>query len=245
MVILENCANSALSAFEAQRGGAYRVELCENLHEGGTIPALAQIELTRELLTIKLHVLIRPRGGDFLYNRQEVDLMERSIRHCGQAGCNGVVVGMLNADGSVDVNRCVGLVTLAKEYGMSVTFHRAFDRCNDLERGLEQVISMGCDRLLTSGGYPTAIEGADTIKRLIEQAGDRIVIMPGAGITEYNIGSLVRKTGLKEFHGSFTSPVAGGMCFHSTTIDDSRAESGWLMTDAKRVRMAVEAANAP
>src|ERR1700754_1151564 len=163
MISLEVCANSLTSALAAQDGGAVRVELCENLNEGGTTPSHGQILMARKLLNIKLYPLIRPREGDFLYNDLEFEIMKADIKHCIDAGCDGVVIGILNTDGSIDKQRCTELLHIAKKRGLGVTFHRAFDMCADLNQGLEDIIEMGFDLILTSGGKSTAIEGANII----------------------------------------------------------------------------------
>lgn len=243
MVSLEVCAGSVQSAIEGQKGGAVRVELCDNLVEGGTTPALSQIEKSRELLHIQLNVIIRPRGGDFLYTDLEFDLMKSDIHHCGKAKCDGVVIGILNADGSIDMQRNSELVAIAKQYGMSVTFHRAFDRCNDLSKSLENVIELGCNRILTSGGEKTALQGKEVLKELIEKAGERIIIMPGGGINEENISELVKDTKLKEFHGSFRSKYTGGMEYKAPHFDDFNEEYSILQTDVSKVKKAIENAN--
>ncbi|MDR0823572.1 MAG: copper homeostasis protein CutC [Prevotella sp.] len=240
---VEVCANSAQSAINGQKGGAVRVELCDNLAEGGTTPALSQIELTRKNLSIQVNVIIRPRGGDFLYNDLEFEMMKKDIHHCGQAKCDGVVFGILNADGSIDKMRNKELVDIARQYKMSVTFHRAFDRCADLFKSLEDIIGLGCDRILTSGGMKTAPEGKEILKKLIEQAGDRIVIMPGGGITEDNIADLAKATGLKEFHGSFRSEYRGEMKYISDVFDNIDEEYAILLSDPEKVKKAIENAN--
>ncbi len=240
MIHLEVCSNSVRSALAAQEGGAFRVELCDNLPEGGTTPSLAQIRLARKLLHIRLNVIIRPRGGDFLYNEQEYEMITSEIRMCGETGCDGVVIGLLNPNGSIDTVRTAALADIAREYGMSVTFHRAFDRCNDLFKGLEDVISTGCDRILTSGGKDSALIGASTIRRLIERAGNRIVIMPGAGISENNIAGLVRETGLREFHGSFRSAFPSKMEYFNREMSDWKDDVQQLYTDPVKVARALE-----
>lgn len=240
---VEVCANSAQSAINGQKGGAVRVELCDNLEEGGTTPALSQIELTRENLSIQVNVIIRPRGGDFLYNDLEFEMMKRDIHHCGKSKCDGVVFGILNQDGSIDKKRNKELVDIAHQYGMSTTFHRAFDRCADLLKSLEDVIELGCDRILTSGGMKTAPEGKDILKKLIEQANNRIIIMPGGGITENNIADLAEKTGLKEFHGSFRSRYMGNMKYTSSVFDNINEEYSILLSDPEKVKAAIKNAN--
>ncbi|MFT3993666.1 MAG: copper homeostasis protein CutC [Dysgonomonas sp.] len=243
MITLEICSNSVQSSIEAQKGGATRVELCDNLADGGTTPALSQIELTRKLVDIQLNTIIRPRGGDFLYSDLEFDIMKLDIHHCGKVGCDGVVIGILNADGTVDKKRNEELIKIAHQYKMSVTFHRAFDRCRDLKKSLEDVIELGCDRILTSGGKKTALDGKEIIRELIEQAKDRIIIMPGSGITENNIIELVQATGLKEFHGSFRSKYDGQMQYRTEDIGSIDEEYSILLTDYKKVKLAVERAN--
>ncbi|MDH6310353.1 copper homeostasis protein [Dysgonomonas sp. PFB1-18] len=243
MITLEVCANSVQSAIEAQKGGAIRVELCDNMSEGGTTPALSQIEESKQLIDIQLNTMIRPRGGDFLYSDFEFKMMKQDIHHCGQAKCDGVVFGILNIDGSIDKNRNKELLDIAKKYDMSATFHRAFDRSANLHESLEDIINIGFDRILTSGGKKTAPEGADVLKKLIEQAGDRIIIMPGAGITENNIAGLVRNTGLKEFHGTFYSLYRGAMKYIAPEFDDIKEEYSIMQTDAVRVKQAIENAN--
>jgi len=202
-IMLEVCVESIDAALAAQQGGADRVELCQNLAEGGTTPSFGMIEAARRLLHIAVFVLIRPRPGDFLYNDTEFSLMQMDIHCCGKLGCNGVVIGMLNADGSIDAGRCAVLIAIARQYNMQVTFHRAFDRCCDRKECLESIIDLGCERVLTSGGQPSAPEGTAVLRQLVLQAGERIIVMPGAGITAENAAELIKNTGAKEIHGSF------------------------------------------
>ena len=206
---LEICANSVLSAVTAQEGGADRVELCQNLDVGGTTPSLGQVWLARAGLSIGVHVLIRPRGGDFLYSDLEFLEMKSDIMFCREAKCDGVVIGMLLADGRVDTVRMAELIELARP--MQVTFHRAFDRCRDPFEALEAIIDLGCDRLLTSGMKNTAAEGAETIAQLVKQANGRIEVMPGAGINEENILQIAASTGASSFHTSAKEEVGSAM----------------------------------
>src|SRR5690606_3361961 len=206
---LEICANSVLSAVIAQEGGADRVELCQNLDVGGTTPSLGQVWLARAGLSIGVHVLIRPRGGDFLYSDLEFLEMKSDIMFCREAKCDGVVIGMLLADGRVDTVRMAELIELARP--MQVTFHRAFDRCRDPFEALEAIIDLGCDRLLTSGMKNTAAEGAETIAQLVKQANGRIEVMPGAGINEENILQIAASTGASSFHTSAKEEVGSAM----------------------------------
>ncbi|HET9057476.1 MAG TPA: copper homeostasis protein CutC [Chitinophagaceae bacterium] len=184
----------------AQTVGAHRIELCDNAGEGGTTPSYGFIKAAREKLTIPLYPMIRPRGGDFLFSDDEFTIMCEDIRVCKSLQCDGVVIGLLNKDGTVDKNRCAKLVQSA--YPMGVTFHRAFDRTRDAFEALETLIEIGCERILTSGLKPTANEGAPMIKALIEKANERIIIMPGSGVRSSSIHQLALTTGAKEFHSS-------------------------------------------
>jgi len=197
---LEICANSVLSALTAQDNGADRVELCQNLEQGGTTPSLGQVWLARAGLSIGMHVLIRPRAGDFHYSELEFLEMKSDIMFCKEAKCDGVVIGILLADGQVDTARMAELIELARP--MQVTFHRAFDRCRDPFEALEAIIGLGCDRLLTSGMKATAEEGGETIAKLVEQANGRIEVMPGSGINEENILQIAALTKATSFHTS-------------------------------------------
>ena len=219
-VSIEVCVDSIGSSLVAQAGGACRVELCTNLAEGGTTPSLGLIGSVRNLLSIKLYVLIRPRGGDFLYNDLEFEIMKSDIHHCGKIGCDGVVIGMLNSDGTVDMPRCRELVEIAKQYAMGVTFHRAFDHCVDQFQSLEDVITLGCERILTSGGNQTAIESLPVLAQLVEQAGNRISIMPGSGVTPENIAEIIEKTGVVEVHGTFRSLCQSEMQYKNPAFVD-------------------------
>ncbi len=245
-VLLEVCANSVESAIAAQQGGAVRVELCENLYEGGTTPSHGDILLARKLLHIKLYVLIRPRGGDFLYTDVEYEIMTADVKHCIETGCDGIVIGMLNADGTIDKERCEKLVQMARRMGVGVTFHRAFDMCADLEQALEDIIDLGCERILTSGGKSTAIEGSRIIAELVEKAAGRIAIMPGSGVNENNVEDLVRFTGVREVHSSARSRKQSQMIFKNDHIimgDNYGDEYAFEQTDADRVRHILKNAN--
>ena len=213
---LEICADSVESSINTQTAGADRVELCANLYEGGTTPSFGTIASARENLSIQLHVLIRPRGGDFLYNDTEFDIMRRDIDLCGEAGVDGIVTGILRSDGSIDIERTQRLIELA--HPMSVTFHRAFDMCSDPVRGLEDIISTGASRVLTSGQKNKAPEGIELITRLVKLAGKRIVVMPGSGLNESNIAAIARKTGASEFHLSATNRTDSNMTFRREGI---------------------------
>jgi copper homeostasis protein len=200
MPLLEIVAYSYASALAAQQGGADRLELCENTAEGGTTPGLGTIEAVRELPAVKLHVMIRPRGGDFLYTDAEFKIMLRDIAVARQAGADGVVFGLLRPDATVDLERTRRLVTAAK--GMSVTFHRAFDWAASPEAALEAVIAAGCHRVLTSGQASDALTGAPALAKLVQQAGRRCVVLAGGGINPGNVAEVIRRSGVQEVHAS-------------------------------------------
>jgi copper homeostasis protein len=245
-VNLEVCANSVTSALAAQDGGAIRVELCENLHEGGTTPSYGQIAMARKLLNIKLYVLIRPRGGDFLYSDTEFEVMKADIRHCIETGCDGIVIGILNANGTIDKPRSGELVQMAKKAGLGVTFHRAIDMCADMLQAMEDIIEIGCERILTSGGKSTAIEGVNTIAHLVERAKGRIAIMPGAGVNESTVADIIHYTGATEIHSSARSDVKSKMEYRNDHILMGYGETdeySFSRTDAGRVKEIIRLAN--
>ena len=212
----EICANSVESALAAQQGGAHRVELCAGIPEGGTTPSYGEIVTARELLDIRLHVIIRPRGGDFLYSPTELKTMVRDVEMARKAGADGVVFGCLTAEGEVDMEAMRPLMKAAE--GMSVTFHRAFDVCRDPFRALEQIIELGCDRILTSGQKGTAEQGMALLTDLESKAAGRIILLAGCGVNENNIAKLAAATGIHEFHFSARRPVDSGMIFHNNEV---------------------------
>ena len=245
-VLLEVCANSVTSALAAQDGGAIRVELCDNLLEGGTTPSYGQILMARKLLHIKLYALIRPRGGDFLYSNIEYEVMLANVRHCIDAGCDGIILGILQADGNIDKERCSKMVSLARQWGLGVTFHRAFDMCADMHQAMEDIIEIGFERILTSGGKSTAVEGANKIKHLIEDAAGRIIIMPGGGINEQNVADIVHFTGAAEVHSSAKAKVRSIMQYQNDHIlmgSEYNDEYSFMSTDLERVKNILTEAN--
>lgn len=213
---IEICANSVKSCMEAQKGGAYRVELCAGIPEGGTTPSYGDITLARELLNIKLNVIIRPRGGDFLYNDLEHKIMLKDIELSRKLGVDGVVIGCLTNDGDIDMIKNRELIDAAGD--MSVTFHRAFDMSRDPYESLENIIELGCDRILTSGQQPKADMGIDLLKKLVSIAGERIIIMPGSGVNAHNIAKLAVETGANEFHLSAREPIVSGMTYRNPNL---------------------------
>ena len=239
-LIVEVCVDSVCNALKAQSAGAQRVEFCTNLLEGGTTPSPSQIEIARKKLHINLYVIIRPRGGDFLYNETEFEIMKSDIHFCGKTGCDGVVIGILNRDGTVDKERNFELIKIAQQYKMEITFHRAFDRCIDLFEAMETIIELGCERILTSGGYNTAIEGAEVIRELIKKSGNRITIMPGSGITTENSAELIKITGAKELHGTFRSRIPSPMLYRNEKLSCQDEEYELLLTDPQKIRQTIK-----
>ena len=238
----EICANSAESCVAAQAGGAHRVELCASMPEGGTTPSFGEIRLARKLIDIRLHVIIRPRGGDFLYTPLELDVMEEDIHIARQAGADGVVFGCLTPEGDLDMPAMRRLMKISE--GMSVTFHRAFDYVRSPEQVLEHLIDLGVNRVLTSGQQPTAMQGASLLAELVRQAAGRIVIMPGCGVNEWNIAELAACTGASEFHFSARELKESKMLLRNPALSmgsSDQDEYAHPVTTAERVRHTIQA----
>lgn len=195
---LEICVGTINSALIAEAFGADRIELCDNLAEGGTTPSYGMIVQCKSRLKIPFYPIIRPRGGNFVFTDNEYQIMREDVLCCREMGCEGIVIGMLKEDSSIDMDRCAELIALAGE--MEITFHRAFDRCISMERSLEDLIELGCHRVLTSGGKEFAPDGTEKLRSLVRQAGFRINIMPGSGITHLNLQKVAAETGAYEFH---------------------------------------------
>lgn len=215
--IIEICANSVQSCVEAELGGATRVELCAGIPEGGTTPSYGTILTAQKAApNVDLNVIIRPRGGDFLYTPLEVEVMLQDIEMCKNLHVNGVVFGCLTKEGDIDVELLKKLKDAAGP--LSVTFHRAFDVCRDPFVALEELIEVGCDRILTSGQESDAVKGIPLLAKLVECAGDRIIIMPGCGVREDNIAYIESKTGAREFHTSARSIVYSKMEYRNENV---------------------------
>ena len=197
---LEVCAGSLASAEAAAAGGAHRLELCQNLEQGGITPSYGLIRAVRARVALPVFVLIRPRPGGFFYSDEELRIMLADVAACRALGCAGVVLGALDAAGRVAPGPCRALLAAAGP--LAVTFHRAFDLCPDPAAALEAVIDLGCQRVLTSGGQPSAAAGQAQLAALVAQAAGRVSIMPGAGITPANLPALAAATGAREFHAS-------------------------------------------
>lgn len=221
---LEICSGSFRSALAASRAGADRIELCRVLAQGGVTPSLGSIQMALSL-PIKVNVLIRPREGDFLYSSYEAEEILRDIHICGTAGVHGIVVGALKSDATTDTDMCRDFIKAARAHSLSTTFHRAIDRAEDIFTALDAVMSLGFDRVLTSGGCPTAYEGIDTIARMeklthTHTGAHHTIIMPGCGITPGNIREIADRTGASEFHMSASRAYPSGM-----TVDGGIAGS--------------------
>ncbi len=215
-VQVEICVDSVESAVAAQNGGADRVELCDNLMEGGTTPSYGSIEVARKLLQIGLHVIIRPRGGDFLYSDTEFEIMKYDIKAAKNLRVDGVVIGILDSEGDVDIKRVAELTELARP--MSVTFHRAFDVCRDPFKALNELADLGVDRILTSGQEATAVEGSELIRDLVADSAGRISIMACGNLNERNIKRVVTDTGVKEVHFTGFREIASHMKYRNERV---------------------------
>lgn len=236
--IIEICANSAQSCVEAEAGGARRVELCAGIPEGGTTPSYGEIKTAQALTsTVDINVIIRPRGGDFLYTEAEIQSMLYDIELCKQLKVHGVVFGCLTRNGDIDVELMQRLIKAA--HPLSVTCHRAFDVCRDPFVALEQLIELGCDRILTSGQKSDAVKGIPLLAELVKRADDRIIIMPGCGVRENNIAQIEAETGAKEFHTSARSIVNSRMNYRNEEVPMGSSvvssEFETVETDRKKV----------
>jgi copper homeostasis protein len=238
-LLLEACVNSAPSAAEAQYGGADRVELCENMPEGGCTPSAGTIRSAKQLLTIPVFVMIRPRGADFCYSGQEFEIMKHDIATARSLGADGVVFGILKPDGTIDSKRMEELASLARPMG--ITCHRAFDMTRDPFEALETLIKLGIDRVLTSGQADSALLGAPLIRKLITHTAGRIIVMPGHGIKEHNIADAIRLTGASEFHLYLPKQVPTTMHFIREEVKMGKpdlSEYEVTMIDRERIGLA-------
>lgn len=234
--LLEVAAGSLGSALAAQEGGAGRIELCADLAEGGTTPSHGMLAVVRDHVRIPLYAIIRPRAGDFCYDDADVEVMRRDVETCVALGCDGVVIGALDIDGNVDQGTCRTLIGAAGSLG--VTFHRALDVARDRPAALGAIIALGCERVLTSGGKATALDGAEEIAHTVQQAGGRVRVMAGAGITPDNICDVARRSGAHEFHAS-----ARRLRTSASRRDDRLPglDADWQETNGAVVRALVEA----
>lgn len=235
MYRFEICANSVASCIAAQEGGADRVELCSGIPEGGTTPSFGMMRKARASIDIALNVIIRPRGGDFLYSPDELEEMIYDITAAKELGADGLVFGCLTKEGKVDKRAMSMLMEAAGD--LPVTFHRAFDHSADPFEALEDIIGLGCTRILTSGCRPTAMEGTGLLAELVKAADGRIIIMPGCGINENNIAEIARLSGAREFHFSAREPVESGMIFRNPQVAMGSEDDpyGTVQTTVRRV----------
>ncbi len=217
--IIEIATTDFTTTKSAAEGGADRIELCAALSDGGTTASYGTIKKCREAFNVQLFPIIRTRSGDFLYTDEEFEIMMNEVTLCKDLGCDGIVIGLLNKNGEIDIKRASKLIELA--YPLEVTFHRAFDRCKDPFEALEQLIETGCQRILTSGQQPAAPQGVDLITQLVKAANERIIIMPGSGVRKENIKELAEKTGAKEFHSSLRGKNKTKMEFIHPSFSDS------------------------
>lgn len=235
--LLEIAAGSLESAIAAQTGGADRIELCANLAEGGTTPSYGTLAVTRDRVHIPVYALIRPRTGDFCYDAADVEVMRRDVETCVSLGYDGVVIGALDVDGNIDESICRTLIAAAGSLG--VTFHRAFDVARDQPSALETIVALGCERVLTSGGEATALDGARAIVDVVQQANGRVLVMAGAGITPGNVREIARVSGAHEFHASARALRTSSSRHRSRELPG--LEPDWRETDVGIVRALAEA----
>ena len=241
LIKIEVCAFSLESCLTAEKGGANRIELCGSMYEGGTTPSAGLIQIAKQRVSIEIHAMIRPRGGDFCYSDDEISVIQADIRIAKELGCEGIVLGILQPDGQVNITQTKALVALAKP--MQVTFHRAIDLTPDYSKALEDIIETGCDRILTSGQRNTAIEGIENIKSLVEQANGRIEIMAGSGVNADNAHTLLH-TGVNALHLTGKSVRDSEMVYRKEGIAmgglSEVPEYEIVYSDAEKIRAVVE-----
>lgn len=237
-LVLEACVDSLEGATVAQAGGADRVELCAGLLEGGITPSAATIELARRHLAIRLHVLVRPRGGDFCYSDLDIAVMGRDIEIAKSLGADGIVLGALQPDATIDLDRTHALIARARP--LAVTFHRAFDMTADPFASLDTLIELGVERVLTSGQAASAQEGTDLLADLVRHAAGRIVIMAGGGVSAATVTRIVQQAGVREVHLSGRVPVESPMTVRNTRVrlggGQPPSEYQRMTTSAERIR---------
>jgi copper homeostasis protein len=216
-ILLEICVDSVESAVASERGGADRVELCAGLPEGGTTPSAGMIAAVRKKIGIGLQVMIRPRGGDFCYSTDEFSIMQRDILIAKQLGANGVVFGILNTDGSMDKDRMRQLLDMARP--LKVTCHRAFDMARDMEQALDDLLEIGADRVLTSGGKKSAVDAMPTLKHLVQQAHGQISVMACGELSIANVKAVISYSNVTEVHAGLGTAVTSAMKFRNQKIE--------------------------
>jgi len=239
-IVFELCAESVDACLAAQAGGAHRIELCTALSEGGLTPSHGLLSESVRKSGLPVHVLIRPRGGDFVYTPAEMDVMREDLKYARSFGASGVVLGLLRADGTVDLEQTRQLVEMAGP--LEVTFNRAFDYAISQEQALEDVIAAGCKRVLTSGGEPDVVRGAEALARLVNQAAGRIDVAVGGGLRLNNAARVARATGAQHFHGSVRSRVASPMLYRGPSMleDEGPLTEARFVVDSRDVRQMIE-----
>ncbi|HEU4995447.1 MAG TPA: copper homeostasis protein CutC [Gemmatimonadaceae bacterium] len=244
-VLVEACVDSVASALAAERGGAGRLELCANLFDGGTTPSAGMLSAVKAAVRIPVYIIVRPRGGGFVYTHDEMGVMRLDIEAARMLGADGVVVGPLTRDAQVDEEQLRTLVTAARD--LPVTFHRAFDLTRDLDQALEALIRHGVSRVLTSGGATTALIGVGQISALARRAAGQIVVMAGGGVREESVQEIVHRSGVREVHVRGAREVYGSTPISPTGITLRKPfptdERAWEETDERRIREFVRLAN--
>lgn len=242
---IEIAANSLTSALIANQAGAHRIELCNNLELGGTTPSPGQIISAKAQIDIPINVLIRPRGGDFIYSEQEMQEIIASIQFCQKEGIDGVVIGFLTPEGQIDLDKVKQVQDIAGD--LDITFHRAFDQCVDLSESLDQLIELKIPRVLTSGGMNSVSEGVKILQNLVQQAGDQIIVMPGGGINENNILDLIEFTQAKEFHLSGKIEIKSPMLYRTKTMElinpEDIHEYNYLQSSLEKIERLIKKLN--
>jgi copper homeostasis protein len=237
-MLLEVCAFNLQSSIIAEKVGAKRVELCENPADGGTTPSYGTIKQTREKIGISLYPIVRPRGGNYFYDDNEFDIIKQDILVCKELGCDGISTGISKLNGEIDTERLKRMVEWA--YPMGVTCHRVFDATPDPMQALEDIITCGCERVLTSGQRSSAPEGIDLLAKLVNVAGGRITIMPGAGVRSNNIKTLISNTGATEYHTSARMTAPDPVTFRNPAILDA---TNWYLANEEELSKIMEVLN--
>lgn len=245
-ILVEACVDSVASSLAAERGGARRLELCDALFDGGTTPSAGMIAACKNAVSIPVFVMIRPRGGGFVYTDAERDVMRRDVIVACEIGADGVVAGGLNLDGTVDVALVGHMIEAAR--GLPVTFHRAFDATPDLEASLESLLDAGVQRILTGGGPSTALDGVTVLANLVRKAGSRLFVMAGGGIREHNVESIVSQSGVREVHVRLTRLAHSGEVSARTGLKVRKPlpddDAAWEETDEQQMRSFVSTVTA-
>lgn len=242
-ILVEACVDSVQGAIAAERAGARRLELCANLVEGGTTPSGGMMRAVHRCVGIPVFAIVRPRGGDFLYDAADIEVMLRDIEFAKSCDVHGIVSGALNPNGTIDEDGTSALIEAA--HPLPFTFHRAFDVTRDLDESLDALQALGVQRVLTSGGAPTALEGADRIARLVRRGGDRIVVMAGGGVRRDNAAAVVAATRVGEVHLRAARRMDGRMAYRANAVKIGRSfvpdEYAWDVTDPEEIAAVVHA----